>query len=126
MDNFSIFGVFGQRKTFLTASVIGTKIKIMMMLNYRSTGFELASIERMNLANIQGEKSDAYPLIRERRTTQKIGQIHTPYQEAQEWLISSLLLLNVPLRHTFVVVPRNHLIFELLNLTIALIPYSYS
>ena len=126
MDNFSIFGVFGQRKTFLTASVIGTKIKIMMMLNYRSTGFELASIERMNLANIQGEKSDAYPLIRERRTTQKIGQIHTPYQETQKWLISSLLLLNVPLRHTFVVVPRNHLIFELLNLTIALIPYSYS
>ena len=86
------------------------------MLNYRSTGFELASIERMNLANIQGVRSDAYPLIRERRTTKKIGQIHTPYQEAQEWLISSLLLLNVPLRHTFVVVPRNHLIFGLLNL----------
>ena len=88
------------------------------MVDARSTEFKLASIERMNLANIQGVRSDAYPLIRERRTTQKIGQIHTPYQEAQKWLISSLLLLNVPFRHTFIVVPRYHLIFEFLNLTI--------
>ena len=72
-----------------------SKIATVLVKNIRSAGFKLASIERSrvkrgcaNLANIQDVRSDAYPLIRERRTTQKISQIRPPYREAQKWLIS--------------------------------------
>ena len=47
-----------------------------------------------------------------------------PLGESQKWMISSLLLLEVVLNYIFVVVPRNHLIFEILNLMIVRILHS--
>ena len=60
-------------------------------------------------------------VVRKRRTTQKMGKIGPPSEGSSKWLISLLLLLEVYLQYIFVVAPRNHLIFELLNLMIVLI-----
>ena len=60
----------------------------------------------------------------ERRRTLEDSQNCPARREVRKWPISSLLLLNVPFRHTFVVVSRNRLIFELLKLMIVRILYS--
>ena len=48
-----------------------------------------------NFDHLQGARSDAYQVIRERQATQKMVQNCPTRREAQKWLITSLFLLEV-------------------------------
>ncbi|MBI2633655.1 MAG: hypothetical protein HYW78_04745, partial [Parcubacteria group bacterium] len=68
---------------------------------------EPASIERSRacLSSRREERSVSRGKIREQRATKKMSTRDSPSREAQKWLISSLLLLEVVPDYVFVVAP---------------------
>ena len=65
------------------------------------------------LSEIRDARSEGYSMYSSDEQQRSSPKIFPPFGKKKDWLISSLLLLDVLFEHAFVVAPRTHLNFFL-------------